>query len=451
MKPLLVRQPSVTTSALPPILSGGLPVLGHAAEFLRDPVALMTRGEREHGNIFRMRVGSGTGVALLGEEHSRFFFRETDERLSLRVAYPFVLQMFDPGFYFFADREEYQRQRGILLPQFNGHQLSKYVEEMASEVAVLERTMGASGELDLTSTFGPVVMRIAVRTLYDEKFGAALGGNDFRRFREFSEGIRWGILPPSVPTPRRFRGRRAKRVMAEQLTNLIDNRRREPIDPPDFLQSLVEARYEDGRRVPDDVLINMLFLLTWAGHETTTGHLSWGLIHLLQNPAALARVHEEQRSVLGGADVPTFEQASQMRYLDNALHETERLSPTVFVQLRIAEEDIEYGGFRIPKNAMVFASPPVSHRLAETYPEPDSFLPERFESDPKLKTNLIGFGGGVHRCLGVHFAYLEMKIVLSLLLRHYDFELIDQDPQPIRGPKTKWPASPCRVKYTLRP
>ena len=61
--------------------------------------------------------------------------------------------------------------------------------------------------------------------------------------------------------------------------------------------------------------------------------------------------------------------------------------------------------------------------------------------------DLIGLGGGIHRCVGVHFAYLEMKVILTLLLQRYELELIDPDPEPIPGQKTKWPQSPCRVRY----
>ena len=64
--------------------------------------------------------------------------------------------------------------------------------------------------------------------------------------------------------------------------------------------------------------------------------------------------------------------------------------------------------------------------------------------------DLVGFGGGVHRCLGVHFAYLEMTVVLARLLQWFDLELQDTDPRPVAGPKTKWPASPCRVRYRRR-
>jgi cytochrome P450 len=73
--------------------------------------------------------------------------------------------------------------------------------------------------------------------------------------------------------------------------------------------------------------------------------------------------------------------------------------------------------------------------------------PDRFLEDPRGMRDLIGFGGGVHRCLGVHFAYLEMKVIITLLLQRYRLELIDPDPQPIPGQKTKWPQSPRRVRH----
>ena len=96
---------------------------------------------------------------------------------------------------------------------------------------------------------------------------------------------------------------------------------------------------------------------------------------------------------------------------------------------------------------MILISPAVAHRLPEQYPQPDEYRPDRFLSDPRGMRELIGFGGGTHRCLGVHFAYLEMKVILSMLLQRYHLELIDPDPQPVPGGHTKWPQSPFRVRY----
>jgi sterol 14-demethylase len=96
---------------------------------------------------------------------------------------------------------------------------------------------------------------------------------------------------------------------------------------------------------------------------------------------------------------------------------------------------------------MLILSTELTHRSQDAFGDPDSYRPARYLEDPRARSLLVGFGGGVHRCLGMHFAYLEMAVVATMLLRHFDLELIDPAPQPVPGQATKWPASPCRVRY----
>ena len=154
--------------------------------------------------------------------------------------------------------------------------------------------------------------------------------------------------------------------------------------------------------------------------------------------------------MLDGANPPDLKQINKLAHLDRALHETERLHPVAHTLARAAAETFSYHGYTIPKDAMIMVALSVSHRMTDVYPEPDTYRPDRFVTDPKGTHGLIGFGGGAHRCLGVHFAYLEMKVILTMLLRDYTFELIDRDPQPVPGTRTKWPRQPCRVRYQRR-
>jgi sterol 14alpha-demethylase len=117
---------------------------------------------------------------------------------------------------------------------------------------------------------------------------------------------------------------------------------------------------------------------------------------------------------------------------------------------RTATASFELDGYRIPKDAMIIISPADSHRLPDQFADPDQYRPDRYVADSRGMQQLTGFGGGIHRCLGVHFAYLEMKVILTRLLQRYDLELCTHDPQPVPGTKTKWPQSPCRVRYRAR-
>ncbi len=436
----------------PPMASGGIPVLGHMFQFLRDPTALMERGYHEHGPVFALKLANRRAVVLLGPENNHFFFSETDKLLSIREGYPFFVKMFHKRFYIFAEFAEYLEQRAIIMPRFQPRQMHQYVTTMANETFALMERLGESGTFDLIPTLGPLVMHIAASAFLGDDFRQRLGKQFFADFRQFSGGME-PVLPLWLPLPRLIRSQKAKRKLHKILGELIAERRHNPVDPPDFLQTLIGSHYSDGRPVDDVLLINLILLLVWAGHETTAGHISWGLIDLLLHPTYLQSVRDEQADILGDGRDLSMTEVRQLRRIEWALKETERLHPVAFVLMRKAAEPFAWQGFRIPQDAMVFVAPTLSHRMPEVFPDPDQYRPERFSpeyDESRQPHSLIGFGGGVHRCAGVHFAYLEMKIVLSLLLQQYEFTLLDPEPQPVSGAKTKWPASPGWVQYRRR-
>lgn len=436
----------------PPLVSGGLPGAGHALAFLRDPIGLLERGYGERGDIFSLRLGNRTGVVLIGPEHARFFFAETDKTLSIRKAYTFLAKMFDERFLFLADPAEYQRQRDLIASSFQRPQLDQHVEVMANEAHAFVAALGDEGEFDLTTRLGPLVMRVAAHAFLGRDLGGFLGYDFFGEFQHFSQGTD-PVLPLWLPLPRLVRSRRAKRRLHAQLGRLIEARRQQPVHPADFLQRLVDARYADGSPVPDYFLVNIGLALMWAGQETTTGQLSWALIELLRHPPYLKDVLVELHAVIGdGLDIDVG-RLGRLPILDRALQETERLHPVAHVMMRTALEPLDYAGYRLPEGCMVFAAPCVSHRVPDLFPDPEAYRPDRFAAgggDPHDDHRLIGFGGGEHRCPGMDFALLEMKVILSLLLQKFELTLLDLDPQPVPGPRTKWPASPCRIRYRRR-
>ena len=440
------------TLALPPTVSGSAPVVGHALQFLRDPIPLLERGYQEHGAVFSLRLGNKPAVILLGPENNRFFFAETDKLLSIREGYPFFIKMFHERFYFFAEFEEYLEQRAIVLPRFQGRQMNQYVSTMVRETVDLMDQLGDSGSFDLIPTLGPLVMNIAAHSFLGSDFRSRLGGEFFTDFRHFSAGME-PVLPLWLPLPKLLRSQKAKKKLHRVLGELIRSRRQQPVDPPDFLQTLVESRFSDGRLLDEEMTINLILLLVWAGHETTAGHISWALIDLLQHPDYLQTVVDEQDALIGDRQDLSMADVRQLSHMDWAVKETERLHPVAYILMRMAAEDLEIGGFRVPKGSQVFAAPSISHRMPDVFPEPERYVPERFSpgrDESRTPHSLIGFGGGIHRCAGVNFAYLEMRVALTLLLQRYEFSLLDPAPQAVSGPKTKWPASPCRVQYQRR-
>ena len=434
---------------MPPSVSGAGPLLGHAREFLSSPETVLRRGYDEHGKIFRLRLPGPPGIVLLGPEHSRFLFAETDKRLSIRRAYPFFVHMFGADAYFLADEGEYKRQRDIVLPRLQSRQMEGHVAVMDGLTRTLIDELGDDGEIDLVNTLGPHVMNVATRCFLGSNLSNRIGDSFFAVFRRFSEGLD-PLIPGWIPVPKMVRCHRARDQLRTVIGDVIRERRQHPLEPADFLQVLTEAEYANGEPVPDHRLVNLILMMIWVGYETTNGHLAWSFIDLLQNPRELQKVFDEQRRMLDPAEPLTVKRMHQLPVLDRAVHETERLHPVTVVIARRAVETIEYAGYRIPKGAVVMVPPSLTHRMPDVFPDPDRFHPDRYLDDPKVMKQLVGFGGGLHRCLGVQFAYQEIKLTVTRLLQRFDLELVDTAPIPAAGQTTKWPQSPCRVRYRRR-
>ena len=254
------------TVSLPPTLPGS-PLLGNALQFLRDPISLLKRGQREYGNIFSFRLGNQPAVALVGPEYSRFFFEQTDKLLSMRGAYPFFISMFSEQTYFFAKPEEYREQRNIILPCFQGKKMANYVDVMTRTTAEFMARLGPSGQCDLTTTLGPLVMNVAAAAFLGEDFRRRLGDEFFGVFRDFSGGMEV-VLPLWLPLPRLLRSKRAKAKIKQMLQTTF------AVEPADLT-------------VIDDIMLAYAAVFApGEGHLVSAGTGSIGL-HLGQAGAQL--------------------------------------------------------------------------------------------------------------------------------------------------------------------
>ena len=132
------------------------------------------------------------------------------------------------------------------------------------------------------------------------------------------------------------------------------------------------------------------------------------------------------------------------------------MHPPLILLLRVAKEDLEVAGFTIPAGTLVGATPSISNRIPEDFPEPDSYVPERY-LDPRQEDRAnpwtwIPFGAGRHRCVGSAFAMMQLKAIFLVLLHGWTFELA-QPPETYRNDHSKMVvqlAQPCLARYRRR-
>ena len=185
-----------------------------------------------------------------------------------------------------------------------------------------------------------------------------------------------------------------------------------------------------GESLSDDNIRYQMVTFLIAGHETTSGLLSFALYFMMKNPDVLKKACEEVESVLG-SNIPTFEDIAKLVFLDQVLKETLRLWPTAPAFAVYPYDDTVIGGkYEIKKDESCLILLPSLHRDPTVWgPDVEKFDPGRFtpEAIRKLPPDAWKpFGNGQRSCIGRPFAMLESLLTLSMILQR--FTLVEADP-----------------------
>lgn len=166
--------------------------------------------------------------------------------------------------------------------------------------------------------------------------------------------------------------------------------------------------------------------LLLAGVDTTSNTISWALYHMAREPSIQQQLYQEVESVCPGDKVPTSDDIARMQFLKAIIRETLRLYPVVPGNARVSvENEIVVGGHRFPKKTLFHLCHYAVSYDEKIFPDPHTFLPQRWlrGSDKQLNQHPFGsvpFGFGIRACLGRRVAELEMYLLLSQLIKHYE-------------------------------
>ncbi len=438
---------------LPPMASGGDPVIGHMREFSRDPVGVMDRGRREHGEIFRLNLAGNGIVIILGPQGNEAVFRAPDEVLNPKEAYRLMTPVFGKGIAYDAEPHIFDEQLGFLYPALTASRMKTYAQIMNEEAELyLETRMGESGTVDLLDMMNELTMYISARCLLGPEFRGALN----REFVDLYQTMEGALIPlafffPYLPIPK-FKARdKARAKLVGMLTDVIANRRARGFRGEDFLQTFMDAKYKDGRPLTDDEITGLLLTVVFAGHHTSGTLSAWTGINLLAHPQYLPAVLEEQKRVYANGRAPSFDTLKELEVMERVIMEAERMYPPIVMMMRKVIKPFEYGGYTLQDGTMIMVSPQVSQRLPEWFKDPNRYDPDRFgpgrEEHKQHPYVLTSFGGGKHKCIGLHFAYMQIKALWSVILRKYDLELASPLYTPSYDFLIAGPRHPCLVKF----
>jgi sterol 14alpha-demethylase len=375
--------------------------------------------------IFNQRL-----TFLIGPEAQELFFKSGDDILSQDECYHFMSAVFGPGVVYDAPRKKRQMQFQTMANGLRTTRMKTYVAKIQQETIqyLNERWSKDSGTIDLYKALSELTILTASRCLHGDDVREHMFAELQTLYHDLDEGLTpLTVLWSCAPTPEHFRRDKARKQLVELFGKVIKERREHPerSDGTDILSLFMDIKYKDGSPITEEEVTGLLIALLFAGQHTSCTTSTWTLLLLLHNPAVLQRVMTEQE-IFANKDSLELEDIHQMELLHNCMREALRMCPTFIMLLRKAMKDatVSTNGkiYRIPKGDLVVVSPTVSMRLPTTFKNPDDFDPDRFAApreEHKQPYSYLGFGGGMHSCMGQVFAFLQVKTILSVILKHY--------------------------------
>jgi cytochrome P450 len=329
--------------------------------------------------------------------------------------------------------EAWRTQRRLIQKGFDRKQLEVLSAIMQDSLAESLR------DFDRQVRVGPVdiyphLMKITFAMVARSLFGAKLKDEDIDvvshticTVQEFI--VRQTLQPylnPWFEVSGELRRHEDMRARADGILMEYIKTRRQQAPGHDLLQTLMDARYSDGEGMSDELVLSESMQLLVAGHETSSNGLSWLLYLLSSRPDCLEQVRQEFDSVLGDAPL-SFGDVPKFGFTTQVIMEALRLYPPFWMIDRMAVADDRVGDLEIPRGSTVIVYVYGAHHAPRYWPSPESFDPERFtKANATLHTPFthLPFGGGPRGCIGGNYAMLQILMILSALLRTYDFQLI---------------------------
>lgn len=447
MRTVLARKRTTTgPGGTIPEAPGGLPVVGHALQALRDPRGFL-RSLPAHGDMMRVSVGPLKAVMVCDPELTSQILLNDRTFDKGGLLFDKAREVFGDGLVT-CPHAMHRRERRLVQPAFHRSRLPGYARVMTEGTSRLTSQWRDGQILDMPAES----LSLTMHNMLQAMLGGTLPPEDLRQLVDNAIVVQHATyrqtFTPAVlnriPTPGNRRYQRALAGLHNTVTDIIAKAQLDPEDHGDLLSALLTARdpgSADGpaggcprERLSSAELRNEVLTFLVAGSETTAIALSWALYLVAGNPDIQQRLWAETDRVLDGGPV-SLDHLPDLKIAGQIITETLRLYPPAgMIWTRLVTADTRLGGYDIPAGTTIAYSPYALHRLARHYPDPDAFDPDRWDAKMQHSTPrnnaYLTFGGGARKCIGDQFAVTEAVLALADIASRWRLERIPGHKHP---------------------
>ena len=398
----------------------GWPVIGTTLRMLRDPVGYGRHMVETYGPVFRSNAFGGQNISLVGADANELMLFDRDKLFSSEQGWGPLLNLLFPRGLMLMDFDHHRMDRRALGVAFKPEPMRGYVAEMNRIFA--EQLPRWRGDM----VFYPAIKQITLDVAASAFLGVPLGPEADRVNKAFVDMVQAsiGVVRAPVPGTAMGRGVAGRKYLIDYFGPQIEERRRNE-NRQDMFSQFCRATRDDGSHLNDGEIIDHMNFLMMAAHDTITSSVTSMVAMRARYPEWQEKVRAECLSIApAGANI-TPEQLDAFEITEMVFKETLRVIPPVPSIPRRALRDFEFRGYKIPAGTSVGISPSYVHKMPEYWEDPERFDPLRFtpeNSKGRHKYAWVPFGGGAHMCLGLHFAYMQMKLFIHHLLTQVSVE-----------------------------
>ncbi len=408
----------------------GLPLFGNTFRFVLKPYEVLDENFRQYGPVFKASLTFQKMVCALGPEFIQQLMLDTGQQFSSRMGYDGALGEFFAGGLLMRDFDEHKFHRRIMQTAFKTDAMRTYVDLMHP---IIDRQMSQWGQAD-KFLFYPNIKTLLLDIGARVFLGMDLEGPETRAlnqsFVQMNEGI-LALIRRDWPGLLYRRGMNGRRALETFFFELVPQRR--GVDGHDMATFFANEKDENGEYFSDKVVGEHLIFLLLAAHDTTTSALTMAAYYLANDQQWQQRLREGLQA-LDKEHLDYADMGSAIPDLDHCFKEVLRLNPPVPMLMRRTIREVDVGGYQLQPHTMVQVSPLYTHRMPQWWNNPQAFDPDRFAREEHKQHSFLWapFGGGAHKCIGLHFADMLFKTALSSLLLSYRISFAKEGQYPSR-------------------
>ena len=412
----------------------GMPLFGNTFEILRDPPGFLKRMHDRYGPVHRHKFAGGRTVMLLGPEANELVLFDRDKIFSSEQGWgPTLNQLFPRGL-MLMDFEKHRVHRRTLSVAFKPEPMRLYADVLNQGIAKRVAKWRIRGNID----FYPEIKQLTLELAAVAFLGTPVGPEADKVNKSFVDMVQASIAPIRTPIPGLAMGKgvAGRKYLLDYFGREVPKRRKG--DGEDMFSQICRATHEDGSLLDDGEIVDHMNFMMMAAHDTITSTATSLVMRLGEHPEWQDRLREEMDALgINEGGLP-YNRLGDLVLTDYAFKEAMRLMPPVPSIPRRAVKAFSFGGYDLPAGTFVGINTAFTQKMASIWPDPENFDPLRFTPEAvkaRHKYAFVPFGGGAHMCLGLHFATMQIKILMWHLLKDGRIELP-------AGSGDKWQAWP---------